>query len=35
LLIAAHAQALGSTMLTANVGEFQRVDGLSVENWLV
>jgi tRNA(fMet)-specific endonuclease VapC len=35
LLIAAHAVALGSTVVTANVGEFRRVDGLSVENWLV
>jgi tRNA(fMet)-specific endonuclease VapC len=34
LLIAAHASALGATMVTANVGEFQRVRGLSVENWI-
>ena len=34
LLIAAHAQALDATVVTANVGEFGRVAGLRVENWL-
>lgn len=34
LLIAAHARALGLTLVTANVAEFSRVPGLSVENWL-
>ena len=34
LLIAAHARALAATVVTANVGEFGRVQGLSVENWL-
>ncbi len=34
LLIAAHADALGATMVTANVGEFRRVRGLTVENWM-
>ena len=34
LLIAAHASALDATLVTANVGEFQRVRGLHVENWL-
>jgi len=34
LLIAAHACTLGATVVTANVGEFQRVRGLNVENWL-
>ncbi|MDU7520889.1 MAG: type II toxin-antitoxin system VapC family toxin [Roseomonas mucosa] len=34
LLIAAHAYALEATLVTANVGEFQRVRGLRVENWL-
>lgn len=34
LLIAAHAQALGATVVTANVREFQRVRGLGLENWL-
>jgi tRNA(fMet)-specific endonuclease VapC len=34
LLIAAHAQALGATIVTANADEFGRVRGLKVENWL-
>lgn len=34
LLIAAHAHALGATVVTGNVGEFRRVRGLDVENWL-
>lgn len=34
LLIAAHAHALGATLVTANVGEFRRIRGLAVENWL-
>ena len=34
LLIAAQAQALGATVVTANTGEFKRVPGLLVENWL-
>ncbi len=33
LLIAAHARAATATLVTANVGEFERVDGLRVENW--
>ncbi len=32
-LIAAHAHALGVTLVTNNTREFQRVPGLSVENW--
>jgi len=35
LLIAAHACATGATIVTANVGEFKRIRGLNVENWLV
>lgn len=35
LLIAAHAHATGATVVTANVDEFKRIRGLSVENWLV
>lgn len=34
LLIAAHARALGLTVVTANLKEFRRVPGLAVENWL-
>ncbi len=33
--IAAHALALGAVMVTDNVGEFSRVSGLVVENWLI
>lgn len=33
-LIAAHALALGATVVTHNVREFGRVPGLTVENWL-
>ena len=32
--IAAHAKALGLTLVTNNIREFQRVDGLSLEDWL-
>jgi tRNA(fMet)-specific endonuclease VapC len=34
LWIAAHALALDRVLVTANVGEFGRVAGLKVENWL-
>jgi tRNA(fMet)-specific endonuclease VapC len=34
LPIAGHARALAATVVTANVGEFGRVHGLNVENWL-
>lgn len=34
MLIAAHARALDTTLVTANVGEFSRVPGLKIENWL-
>lgn len=33
-LIAAHASAVGATIVTNNVKEFARVHGLKVENWL-
>jgi tRNA(fMet)-specific endonuclease VapC len=33
-LIAAHALALGCTLVTDNEAEFRRVPGLRVENWL-
>jgi len=34
LLIAAHALAEGLTLVTNNLAEFSRVDGLSVDNWI-
>jgi tRNA(fMet)-specific endonuclease VapC len=33
LFIAAHARAMGLTLVTNNVAEFERVRGLSLENW--
>lgn len=35
LIIAAHARALGLTLVTNNTAEFERVDGLTLENWTV
>lgn len=32
-MIAAHALALGSTLITNNVGEFERVPGLECRDW--
>jgi tRNA(fMet)-specific endonuclease VapC len=34
LLIAAHARALGLTLVTDNTREFDRIPGLNVQNWL-
>lgn len=34
LMIAAQALSLDATLVTDNVGEFSRVAGLAVENWL-
>ena len=34
LWIAAHARGLGYTLVTNNVKEFERVDGLKLENWV-
>jgi len=33
LLIAAHAKALGMTLVTNNTREFSRVEGLALEDW--
>jgi tRNA(fMet)-specific endonuclease VapC len=33
-LIAAHAKALGLTLVTNNTREFKCVDGLSIEDWM-
>ena len=33
-LIAAHASALGATIVTGNTQEFKRIRGLKVENWV-
>ncbi len=33
-LIAAHALALGATLVTNNLAEFRRVPGLACENWV-
>jgi tRNA(fMet)-specific endonuclease VapC len=33
LMIAAHARALGATVVTNNSKDFRRVKGLQVENW--
>jgi tRNA(fMet)-specific endonuclease VapC len=34
LLIAGQARARGLTVVTRNVGEFRRVEGLTVEEWV-
>lgn len=34
MLIAAHAQSMGATLVTNDEGHFRRVPGLKVENWL-
>ena len=34
MLIAAHAKSLNVELITNNVKEFQRVDGLKIDNWI-
>ena len=34
MLIASHAKSLGYTLVTNNTKEFERVEGLSLENWI-
>ncbi|MDP1652073.1 MAG: type II toxin-antitoxin system VapC family toxin [Rhodocyclaceae bacterium] len=34
LLIAAHSRALGATLVTHNLREFERVPGLKLDDWL-
>ena len=34
MLIAAHAIGLGATLVTNNEGEFKRIDGLVLDNWI-
>lgn len=34
MMIAGHAKSLGYTVVTNNVGEFKRVEGLQYENWV-
>ena len=34
MLIAAHAKALGLTLVTNNTREFNSVEGLKIENWV-
>ena len=34
LMIAAHAKSLGATLVTNNVHEFSRIEGLLDENWV-
>lgn len=34
MMIAGHAKSLGYTVVTNNLGEFKRVEGLQYENWV-
>ena len=34
MMIVGHAKSLGYTVVTNNVGEFKRVEGLQYENWV-
>ena len=33
-MIAGHARSLGYTVVTNNIKEFERIDGLRLENWV-
>lgn len=34
LLLACQALAMGATMVTNNIREFERIEGLNLENWV-
>lgn len=34
-LIGAHALSIGATIVTNNVNEFERIEGLKIENWTI
>jgi len=34
MMIAGHAKSLGYTVVTNNTKEFERIDGLRLENWV-
>ena len=34
MMIAGHAKSLGYTVVTNNIKEFDRIDGLRLENWV-
>lgn len=34
MMIAGHAKSLGYTVVTNNIKEFERIDGLRLENWV-
>ncbi len=34
MFIAAHALAIGATLVTDNTREFERIESLKLENWL-
>ncbi len=34
MMIAGHARACGLTLVTNNIGEFERIQGLRLENWV-
>jgi len=35
MLIAAHARSTGLTLVTNNICEFKRIDGLCIEDWMI